>query len=175
MSALDFCLDNCSALSGSVIDAARVELAALRERLETQAVEMAQMLTDIDTVIAERDHWIANHDDKVNRLRMLTRRLDLNAYDVTPRLKLLDELDDWRNAAKAAVLEECCDERHCSCVGVLRARIATLEKADEILSEIAACGVSYADERINYVEVQIDRDTWFNDLAPYRAARENAK
>jgi hypothetical protein len=30
----------------------------------------------------------------------------------------------------------------------------------EALREVAACGVSFEDERIGYVEVQIDRSTW---------------
>ena len=42
--------------------------------------------------------------------------------------RLLEELDDWR-ISQARAADEKCDagEHHCSCVGVLRARVAELE------------------------------------------------
>ena len=35
-----------------------------------------------------------------------------------------------------------------------------LEEARELLTEVAVSGVSMSDPRIDYVEVQIDTDTW---------------
>lgn len=45
-----------------------------------------------------------------------------------------------------------CDE--CT---ALRARVAELER---VIEEVASCGVSMSDERLDYVEIQIDCDTW---------------
>jgi hypothetical protein len=50
MSALDFCLDNCSALAGSVIDAARAELAASRTLVP-------RLLAALELAIEQRDGW----------------------------------------------------------------------------------------------------------------------
>jgi hypothetical protein len=35
-----------------------------------------------------------------------------------------------------------------------------IERLDNLLREVAASGVVFEDERVGYVEVQIDRDTW---------------
>jgi hypothetical protein len=43
----------------------------------------------------------------------------------------------------------------------------------ELLREIAASGVVFEDERVRYVEVQIDRDTW-RELQEWRAADKRA-
>jgi len=42
--------------------------------------------------------------------------------------KLRAELDNWRESARKAVEESCGDEVHCTCVGLLRKRIAELEE-----------------------------------------------
>lgn len=50
---------------------------------------------------------------------------------------LRSELDDWRNSARMVSGEMCGDEKHCTCVPLLRNRIAKLEaalaKADEVV------------------------------------------
>ena len=44
--------------------------------------------------------------------------------------ELTEELEDWRDNACRVLAEECApDEMHCSCVPVLRRRIAELEAA----------------------------------------------
>ena len=74
----------------------------------------------------------------------------------------LDDLNDWREAAKAAAREKCDGgERHCTCVGPLRGQLAALrelvERADAVMEGIAgvecrraSCasdGEDYVDER----------------------------
>ena len=48
---------------------------------------------------------------------------------------------------------------------VARALRAENERLRRLLSEVAEGGVEFADERVRYVAVQIDRETWAEVLA----------
>lgn len=41
---------------------------------------------------------------------------------------LLEECEDWRESAEGASLERCGEETHCTCVGILRKKLAEYEK-----------------------------------------------
>lgn len=43
---------------------------------------------------------------------------------------------------------------------IAREMQADIDRLRGLLAEVAASGVSFEDERVGYVEVQIDRDTW---------------
>lgn len=49
-------------------------------------------------------------------------------------------------------------------VAVLRGQ---LERKDELLRDVANSGVAFQDLRIDYVEIQVSRETW-NELAAFR-------
>jgi len=52
-------------------------------------------------------------------------------------LKAEDEIADWNNAVKGA-MDMRCDEKHCSCVPVLVARVKELERALQRLEDCLA-------------------------------------
>lgn len=51
----------------------------------------------------------------------MTESLELKIAELKAQLEAAkEELDDWRESAKRAAGEQCGDEKHCTCVGVLR-------------------------------------------------------
>jgi hypothetical protein len=58
---------------------------------------------------------------------------------------LREELEDWRSSAKRAAGDECGDEKHCTCVGVLRASLAAMERErDELAGDDSIGDVIHA-------------------------------
>ena len=82
------------------------------------------------------------------------------------------------DAALRARIDELHDQRHAEARkaddarAALAAKEQECERLRELIEEVASCGVSMQDERLSYVEVQIDTDTWA-EIKSVRAKEAN--
>ena len=77
-------------------------------------------------------------------------------FDVAEKLSRSAPSDNLRGAIIPAARDELAEMR------------ARLSRMDRLLRDVALSAVTLQDERIGYVEVQIDRQTWVFELALYR-------
>lgn len=78
---------------------------------------------------------------------------------------LAEELADWKDCAKSAAQEDCGKEKHCSCVPLLRKRVAELQSVVDRLPNHRAL-LDIGEERMRQVEIEgwteAHDDKWIN-------------
>jgi len=78
-----------------------------------------------------------NKQDELTTLRAKLAEAEENAeYFHDQWVDAEAELEDWRESAERAAGEMCGDEKHCTCVPVLRAKLADGEKENRALREL---------------------------------------
>lgn len=84
-----------------------------------------------------------------------------------------------RLALKEKALTDCCKGKVTVDAAIKMAEAALrfktrLAKAEELLQEVSTSSVAFSDERIKYLEIQIDRPTWEEIKAFLPAAEKKA-